>query len=517
MIPFRMFQKSQNSPLRSRFAHLVLPLAALLAALLFAACGPENEVADEPVSEPLVLSPAEMDARYAEANALFEAKGEESRDDVRAIMTSLAPLAPGEMGHPGAHLWIAQDLLRTVNRLPGKLRKQTMAGAASHLEKSIALDSSDEAPYLALAQLYTQQKKPEQAIELLTGAMDQLPGLKVLLAYTYQAQENQEMAEKFASEGADYWENVAAEDPENSIAYLRWARAEMLLGNDDEVLSILEEGRKHTDPKPFDQYEFSIRMRQVREALSADPPRPGEAIDRIDDMIARNPGNQQAILKLSDIGVRFPEARQRVRDILEALSQLDDPPWPAFYALATIAMEEGDFAKALPHAEKNFELAPKSPFVIINYAWCLCKVSPPNLNRALEVIETIPPGFKTNPIAQRTRGRILVRLGRHEEGIEELRKSLPSIPAEEQMEAHELMAEAHEALGNFDLAVQHRERSKPGTDPKLLATVPLPEEKQKKKKKKKKGGEDYEPGVRKVMLPTKKSAAPSDAVKVPDE
>ncbi len=459
-----------------------------------------------------------MDTRYTEAIALFEEKGEESREEVRTLMTPLAPPAPGETGHPGAHLWIAQDLLRTVNRLPGKLRKQTMEGAASHLEKSIALDPSNEAPYLALAQLYSQQRKPEQAIELLTGAMDQLPALKVLLAYTYQAQDNQELAEKYAREGADYWKSVATTDPENSLASLRWARAEMLLGNVDEVLAILEEGRKHGDSKPYDQFELSLRMKQVREALTADPARPGEAIDRIEGLLKKNSNIQQAILKLSDIGVQFPEVRQRTRDILVDITKREDPPWPAFYALTILALEEDDYAKALPYAEKSFELAPKSPFVIINFAWCLSKVSPPNMNRALEVIETIPPGFKSNPIVQRTRGRILVRLGRHEEGIEELRKALPSIQPEEQMEAHNLMADAHEALGNFELATEHRLRSAPGTDPKLLATVPLPEEKQKKKKKKnKKKGKEYEPGVRKVMLPTKKSAAPPDAIRMPAE
>lgn len=499
-IPFPVLQ----APLSSFAA-----LGGLLAvAILATACAKESEVTAEPEPEPapVILSPAEMEAQYTEAITLFEEKGEEARADVRTLMTPLAPLSPDLPGHPGAHLWAANDLLKTVNRLPGNLRKQTMDGARIHLESAIALDPKSEDAYLALAQLLARQRKQDEAIALLAGVVDELPGLSVLLAWTYKGQENRELAEEFAIKGAEYWKGVAESEPENSLARLRWARAVMLLEKDDEILSILEDGRKHGDSAPYDQFEFTLRMRQVKEAISAEPPRPEEAVDRLEEFLAKKPKNFQAILKLSDLGVQYPEVRPRVREMLDGLSKMEEAPWSAYYALATLAMEESDYASALPFAEKNFELSPKSPFVTINLAWCLSKVEPPQFNRALEVVETLPPGFKSNPIAQRTNGRILVRLGRHEEGIEELRKALPSIKPEEQADAHKLMADAHEALGNFDLAKEHRLRSSPDTDPKLLATVPIPQEKPKKKKKKQKG-EVYEPGVRKVILPTKKAPA----------
>jgi len=495
------------------------PLSALASlgpllsvALLIAACGKESEVVAEPEPAPVILSPAEMQAQYSEAIALFEEKGEKARADVRTLMTPLAPLSPELSGHPGAHLWSANDLLKTVNRLPGNLRKQTMQGAKYHLERSIELDPTNEDPYLALAQLLTRERKNEEAIALLEGAVDDLPGLAVLLAWTYQGQENKELAEKFAVQGADYWKGVAEAEPENAIARLRWARAVMLLQKDDEVLAILEDGRKTGDPLPYDQFEFTLRMRQVRAALTAEPPRPEEAIDRLEELLARKLKNPQAVFKLSDIAVQHPEVRSRAQTKLTELSEMEEPAWSVFYALAMLAMEEEDYASALPYSEKTYELAPKSPFVIINLAWSLSKVEPPQFNRALAVIDEIPPGFKSNPIAQRTRGRILVRLGQYEEGAEELRKALPSIKPKEQIEAHKLMAEAYATLGKTDLAAEHRRKANPeattGTPIETPSTSPATRPDP--------VTSTLETTERKVMLPTKKVSEP-DSVEASKE
>lgn len=503
--------------------HRVGILSAVLLVLLFCCLGCEKayDTAQAKSAENAVpenLSAEEMASRYAKAVALFEEKGEQSRAEVRELMTPLAPSAEGEMGIAGAHQWIANDLLRTVNRLPGKLRRQTMKEAQRHLEKVIALEPKNLDAHLALGQFYARQRNPEKALAFLEEASEHLPGVKVLLAYTYESQGNAELSKKFAAEGADYWEKIATAELDNSIARLRWARAETLLGNTDEVLAILEEGRKHSNAEPYDQFEFSIRLKEARDALSESPPQPDKAVEIVEEFLARSPANSQAILKLSDIATQFPEVRSKVTAKLEEISNKENPPWSALYALATIAMEEGDYEKALPFCEKNYELAPKSPFVIINLAWCLSKISPLQMNRALEVIERLPPGFESNPIAQRTRGRILVRLGRHEEGLADLQKALPSIEKEEQIEAHGLMAEAQEALGNFEMAKEHRIRTAADTDPVKLATVPLSAEKQKKKKKKKKkkGDLQYEPGVRKVMLPTRVPPLTKPVKKNPD-
>jgi predicted Zn-dependent protease len=88
-----------------------------------------------------------------------------------------------------------------------------------------------------------------------------------------------------------------------------------------------------------------------------------------------------------------------------------------------------------------------------NMATLLTLSTPPELDRALAIIQSVVTNTPANPEFRDTRGQILLKLGRYQEAITDLEFALPSLkPA---ANTHKALAEAYQALGLSELAQEH--------------------------------------------------------------
>jgi uncharacterized protein HemY len=93
------------------------------------------------------------------------------------------------------------------------------------------------------------------------------------------------------------------------------------------------------------------------------------------------------------------------------------------------------------------------PYVANNMATLLTLSTPPELDRALAIIQSVVTNSPANPEFRDTRGQILLKLKRYQEAITDLEFALPSLkPA---ASTHKALAEAYQALGLSQLAQEH--------------------------------------------------------------
>ena len=90
----------------------------------------------------------------------------------------------------------------------------------------------------------------------------------------------------------------------------------------------------------------------------------------------------------------------------------------------------------------------------------------PDLPRALAIIQSVLDRFPNNPSFHETRGQILVRMGRWQEGVADLEFALPQLASTSS--THSALADAYRGLGLRDLAAEHERLAK---GPRIAAGI----------------------------------------------
>src|SRR5262249_43935463 len=85
--------------------------------------------------------------------------------------------------------------------------------------------------------------------------------------------------------------------------------------------------------------------------------------------------------------------------------------------LGSFAHEQRDAAQAQFHLERAFEILPNADLVANNLAWLLAHAEPPELERALGLIDAVVQRNPGNPRFRDTRGQILLKLNRVREAL----------------------------------------------------------------------------------------------------
>src|SRR5262249_58618903 len=128
----------------------------------------------------------------------------------------------------------------------------------------------------------------------------------------------------------------------------------------------------------------------------------------------------------------------------------------------------GQPAEARVDLEQAFKLAPDLPAVANNLAWLLANDSRPDLPRALELVNVALKHSPKELNFRDTRGRILAKLGRWQEALEDLEAALPGSPNNPGL--HRALADAYEHLGDPAMAAKHRGLAEEKATPKQPAS-----------------------------------------------
>ncbi len=123
---------------------------------------------------------------------------------------------------------------------------------------------------------------------------------------------------------------------------------------------------------------------------------------------------------------------------------------------ASILRQNQQNDEAREFLDRAVKLSPENDIASNNLANLLYKLEPVDLDRALSLCESVLKRNPKVPTFLETRGQVLAKLGRDEEAIADLVKSLeafPNVP-----EIHETLARCYRKIGNAELADAHQKR-----------------------------------------------------------
>jgi tetratricopeptide (TPR) repeat protein len=168
------------------------------------------------------------------------------------------------------------------------------------------------------------------------------------------------------------------------------------------------------------------------------------------------PWNASVVRRLWSIAREETLAGQAADDFLAARLAAGDVPAVGHMVLGSAAAQTGDFATARAHLELAYRQGPKLVAVANNLAWTLAHCDPPDLPRALEIVDDLLASEKNVDVLH-TRGQIYLKQARWRDAIGDLERVLPFRPRDAGL--HRALALAFGKLELPKLALRHAQQA----------------------------------------------------------
>lgn len=173
----------------------------------------------------------------------------------------------------------------------------------------------------------------------------------------------------------------------------------------------------------------------------------------LENAVRAEPWNLDLLATLMDVLRRKDRSSAQASSVLESMLVRGDAPAVAHLILGTEAVGRGETAQGIKHLELALELDPSLAEAANNLAFTLASQPQPDLPRALQLVESALDKMPENWEFLRTRGQILLQLGRGKAALADLQQCLAINPNEPEL--HQQLAKAYRVEGLTDLADHH--------------------------------------------------------------
>lgn len=375
-----------------------------------------------------------------------EALGQEERAVL--LMKELAPVE--RQGFAEAHLWWARRLLMTPTSVP-----QPSKAAEVHLLRALEGELEDrEQVHGLLGELYLHAGQLEQAELHLQRAVKTKPQLRLRLAQLYARRGDQPRARSEAQLAISLFRAWTKAELNEQQPRLYWAEATLFLEDFPAAVAILQEGLTVTGDRVYRSALARAYLAWSDALARASPPDPGQQLALLEQALQYDPGHLDVLMRLWAFTKVHGAEADKARATLRAQLAVGKGTAVAHLALGMDAWEQGKTAGALVHLEQAYQLAPSMGVVANNLAWVLASAQPPDLKRALALMNSVLERWPNEPMFRDTRGLVLAKMGRWKEALTDLQAALPGYPKSAGL--HRRLAEAYDRLGATDMAAQHR-------------------------------------------------------------
>lgn len=386
--------------------------------------------------------------RYALAR-LAEHEGDLPRAE--RLIRDLAPY-PGS-GHPAAHFWVAQRLMEQAPEAR-QLATAEREAAIHHLEQAVRSLDTRQQSHRWLAELLLAAGDVEQAAKHLEEAAPEQPALYLRLAEVQAQRQDDVRFQRAVKQAREYCQQQVVAEPRNPSARIAWARVCILERKFDEAEKILQEGLTLGDDATLRQTLTQTYLAMAGRLSTRDQRELGQYLVLLGKALQATP-HDPAVLNQLAMFVRYgglpaDTMRSRLRELLVA----GQTPGTVHLLLGSMAAAAARWDEARLHLEQAYRLDARLPALLNHLAWTLTMGEMPELERALQLAEQAVQLSPDEPEMRATRGRILARLERWQEALSDLEAALPA--GKEPGELHAALARTYAALGDQELADQHR-------------------------------------------------------------
>jgi tetratricopeptide (TPR) repeat protein len=386
--------------------------------------------------------------RYALALAV-EAQGEPDR--AAAIMVALANRDGGE--YAPAHLWLGRQMLSKGTALPPSL----MARAEGHLKQALRLQPALLEAHALLAPLYLERKRWDEAEKHLLPLVTARPEFGLLLATVYSERGDKEQFRTWVERSARIFQDQLKADPADHPARLNLAEAQLKLGQFAQAITLLKEGLAMSG-NPVYSERIAKTCGAWADSISPDTTEGHRRrLALYHEGLLHNPSHPLLLRRLLDATRSEGPDGDKARELLQTMLA-DGKGSPALHLLLGIdAFKRGEFDRARLHLDQAYQQTPNMPIVANNLAWVLTNTDPPELDRALAIINSVVERSPTVPGFRDTRGQILAKMGRWKEALPDLETALAAAPEDSRL--HKSLAEVYSKLNMPDMARLHQDRA----------------------------------------------------------
>jgi tetratricopeptide (TPR) repeat protein len=368
----------------------------------------------------------------------------------RAVRLLERAAPPDRLGYAPAHLERAIRLLA-----PASHTAADVANAEHHLRSAVTLAPNMATAAALLGRIYMETGRPELAVPQLVRAVGDQPASRLTLARAYQAVGEIPSATKQAELALKESRLRATIHPDEFETRTRWADAAVFLGDYPSAVAAFEQG-----PIPTGDSRFSKSLAVIYAAWCDATDRDrgeaglGDRLELVERGLRADPASDPLLERLSRVlGEGGPDA-ERAREMVRDLLARGKATATAHFALGVDAWVRGALAESSIHFQEAERLAPGAPLILNNLAWIKAHGDPPDLPRALKLIELALQRHPEVPTFRGTRGVILARLERWRDALPDLEAALADSP--DNVELHGWLASTYEALGDKVMAARHR-------------------------------------------------------------
>lgn len=389
--------------------------------------------------------------RYALAR-LAEHEGDLPRAE--RLIRDLAPY-PGS-GHPAAHFWVAQ---RIVEQTPenGQLAADARGAVIHHLEQALPSLENRPQAHQWLAELLLAAGDAEQAAKHLEEAAPEQPALYLKLAEVQLQCQDDVRFQRAVKQARDYFQQQVAADPRDAAARIAWARVCILERKFEEAEQILQQGLALGDDAALQQALTKTFLAMADRLNTRDQRELGQHLVLLGKALQASPHDPAVLDRLAMFvrysGLPADTMRTRLRELLVE----GQTPATVHLLLGSMAAAAARWDEARLHLEQAYRLDSRLPALLNHLAWALTKGETPEIERALQLADHAVKLNPDEPEMRATRGRILTQLQRWQEALSDLEAALAA--SSEAGELHAALAQVYAALGDSELAEQHRTRA----------------------------------------------------------
>ena len=387
-----------------------------------------------------------------------------------ALMNAAAPF--DQPGFAPAHLFVARQLLVQTN-----VTAAAMQQAERHLKYTLKMDPNSAEAHLMLGRLYFQMRNWEAAKDHLEAVASSRPETAILLASVAKAENDDLGMRRWAGRAVEYFRSRADKaQADNPLDRLGWATALAIQQLYAEAIAVLEAGRKKADHKAYVSGMAGVYADWAAQVAKTDPANLALRLKLLQQGLECDPNSLPLVeLLLPLTHLTGAEAKDAEGMLTRMLAEGGSSAMLHFF-VGNDALRRGDTEMAAKHFKLAFELSPNLPVVANMMALMLAIGKEPDLPRALAIVQAVVDKYPNEPDVRNTRGTILVKLGRWEEGVKDLEFALPQLRVKGQ--THASLALAYRNLGMGQLAAEHerlaRELSAPRADDASRRPEPAP-------------------------------------------
>ncbi|MBX3441669.1 MAG: tetratricopeptide repeat protein [Planctomyces sp.] len=372
-------------------------------------------------------------------------------EDAARLLAILKVLAPDHQPvHAPAHA------LRAVYFLNLPETEETLSAARQQLNYALRLVADDPTALWLLGQLDLNTGNYAAAVQHLSKIAAGNPAARLPLAKSMAMSQDMAGARRWAEDAAGYWSTRLQQNPGDVAALLGASETLMFLERYQEAAEILRKGlQEQTDDRLKKALSRTLVMWADSLSSGEGPENLRLRYDLLSSALLVYPNDLLTFDRMMALLKSGGDVAAQAREFL-----LDNIAQGRAVGISHLILGSQAFFTVNPkeaelHLERALESAPQAPIVANNLAWFLAHRDPPDLERALALIEPVVAKFPEDVRFLDTRGHVLAKMGQHREAIQDLEKALKVYSGVS--ESHAALAECYAALGHAELAARHEQ------------------------------------------------------------